>query len=801
MTRKFAPSLLVLLLGTPACEEGKSVPLSEVAGTQSDGLQDADGDGFTDDEDCNDRDATVQPSAMELCNGIDDNCDGQVDEGVRTTYYSDRDSDGFGDAASGEDACEQPAGTSTNNLDCDDTDASVFPAAIEVCDGIDNNCDNAVDEGVGLLAFADRDNDGFGDPGESSQVCTLPAGFVSDATDCNDSDANVHPGAVELCNERDDDCDEIVDEGVRNTYFVDLDNDGWGGLGATTEACAQPAGYASVAGDCDDSAPLINPDAVELCNSQDDDCDGTTDESDAIDAATLYADADADGYGNPAVTQRSCIALAGFVSHATDCDDGASQVHPGATESCNGIDDDCDSLTDDNDPSLLLSSTSYWYADSDRDGFGNPSLATQSCIAPTGYVANSSDCDDASVAVNPSALEVCNLIDDDCDGDVDDNDSSVDASTGTPFYVDADRDGYGDAARSAWSCVAPSGYVADATDCDDAAIAIHPGASEVCNGIDDDCDSAIDDADTSLDLATRTPWYPDDDSDGYGVDADMVMACDAPSGYVADGGDCDDTRSDYAPDAALGCDGEDYNCDGIVDADGDADGFADAACGGDDCDDTDDSIYPDPLTGDCALGTTCADILDAGRSSVDGIHIIDPDGVGTGLDPFAVYCDMTTDGGGWTEIPYAADLNFQRWFTSGDYWQWLPSDFTFDLSDSEIAAIQALSAEGAQDYYGLCNHVIHYYYNDGVTYGYAFGFEFFDGSRTPYGSASYAPYNISVIQDGCRQNGGEGGAVSLSTIFRIDSVDVPIRNVLCRDCGDSGEYFGSSLTSHSAWLR
>jgi hypothetical protein len=162
---------------------------------------------------------------------------------------------------------------------------------------------------------------------------------------------------------------------------------------------------------------------------------------------------------------------------------------------------------------------------------------------------------------------------------------------------------------------------------------------------------------------------------------------------------------------------------------------------------------------------------------------------------------MSTDGGGWTEIAYAADLPFQQYFSGGDQWQSLPTEFTFNLSDQEIEAISALSTDGYQEYVGLCEHVIHYYYDNGATDAYAFGFTFFDGTETSYGNASYSPYDITVSQDGCSGNGGEGGAEANATIFVMKSQLLPIRNVTCRDCGDSGEKFGAPLSSNPAWLR
>ncbi|MFZ5475315.1 MAG: putative metal-binding motif-containing protein [Myxococcota bacterium] len=97
--------------------------------------------------------------------------------------------------------------------DCDDEDPRVNPGATEVCDGVDDDCDGTVDEGVTVTSFADADGDGFGDPSSSVEACEVPAGYVPAASDCDDADAGVYPGAPERCDGRDEDCDGVVDEG------------------------------------------------------------------------------------------------------------------------------------------------------------------------------------------------------------------------------------------------------------------------------------------------------------------------------------------------------------------------------------------------------------------------------------------------------------------------------------------------------------------------------------------------------------------------------------------------------------
>jgi Putative metal-binding motif len=153
------------------------------------GSIDADGDGFTSDEDCNDDDASIHPGAAEECDGVDNNCDDEIDEGVGGTYYSDSDGDGFGDATLSDELCEALAGWVPNADDCDDTDSSVYPGATEICDGMDNDCDSDIDEELdGAVWYADNDADGLGDPADTAVACDRPAGYVNNDWDCDDGD-------------------------------------------------------------------------------------------------------------------------------------------------------------------------------------------------------------------------------------------------------------------------------------------------------------------------------------------------------------------------------------------------------------------------------------------------------------------------------------------------------------------------------------------------------------------------------------------------------------------------------------
>ena len=135
-----------------------------------------------------------------------------------------------------------------------------------------------------------------------------------------------------------------------------------------------------------------------------------------------------------------------------------------------------------------------WYADSDGDGFGNPSVTTIKCAQPTGFVSDNTDCSDSNAVVHPGAIEICNSLDDNCNVFIDDADPLI---TGQPtWYIDNDGDGYGTNANSIVSCNQPGGYVLLNTDCNDTPVSgftIHPSATEICdNGIDENCNSEID---------------------------------------------------------------------------------------------------------------------------------------------------------------------------------------------------------------------------------------------------------------------------------------------------------------------
>ena len=193
---------------------------------------------------------------------------------------------------------------------------------------------------------------------------------------------------------------------------------------------------------------------------------------------------------------------------------------------------------------LLAACTSAWSVD-DLDGDGITVLE--------------GDCDDLAADVSPAAVEVCDGVDNDCDGIVD----GADADGAATWYADEDADGFGNPERSLVTCEAPAGFVQDAGDCDDASDAVSPGRDEICDDRDNDCNGTVDD-----DPIDGTTWYEDRDEDGFGAPGRPVAACDQPpfTTAVEDATDCDDDEPDAYPGSTVTevpGDGIDQDCDGL----------------------------------------------------------------------------------------------------------------------------------------------------------------------------------------------------------------------------------------------
>ncbi|MGV3621205.1 MAG: MopE-related protein [Archangium sp.] len=369
----------------------------------------------------------VKP-AVESCNGLDDDCDGQVDEDVRTAWFRDVDGDGFGDASAAvRSECEQPAGHVANDDDCDDALSSVSPSASESCATTtrDDDCDGAVNEGCGCTT-----------PG-STVACCGGRGQQTCGGDGMLSACSVMP-AGETCNGVDDDCDGLVDEGST------LCGNGQSCNGGT---CGCPAGQTMCNGVCSSGG-------AETCDGVDNDCNGTIDDG-------APAPVNGDGgvlefTGGVAFADGGCAVGVGACERfgATTCTAGGAgcgvTAGAAASESCNGLDDDCDGMVDDG---------------TNLCGVTGQTCNAGSCACPSGQVVCSGACVTTST-------EVCDGVDNDCDGEVDET-LTIDC------VVDADGDRYAENTTVTKQCpvgsrtgfgLCPMGFVAptasQGVDCD-----------------------------------------------------------------------------------------------------------------------------------------------------------------------------------------------------------------------------------------------------------------------------------------------------------------------------------------------
>ncbi|MCB9519265.1 MAG: putative metal-binding motif-containing protein [Myxococcales bacterium] len=500
------------------------------------GAQDLDGDGHVWDQCCNDApDGTracgddcddgqfyVFEGAPELCDELDNDCNGLTDDDIRSrTFGIDCDGDRFGvatdppivDCALPTDPIACAGGVWVPDAtDCDDTNASRNPGLVEVCDGIDNNCDpaGAIDEGVSDVDYyPDCDGDTHGDAAAAPRAeCRVPTdppagcptgGWSTTPTDCDDTNPRRHRGRPEVCDGIDNDCDpmELADDGLTFVdYYADCDLDAHG-AGAANRSCSFPVSAPACGGawvttgdDCDDDAFSRHPGHPEVCDGIDNDCDASNLVDDGLAFADYHPDCDADGYGDASATPlSSCMfpatapSCAGGVwsTNATDCDDADPTRNPGRLEMCDGVDNNCDpgGVADEG-----LAVTSY-YPDCDRDGHGRDVAARTDCRAPTGgppvctaglWATTRDDCDDTDGARSPTSTELCNGVDDDCDMLLDDVIDGVEVCSP------------GDSRGCTTGCGTPG-----TQDCD-GCVAWGPcRGTEVCNGCDDDANGMPDD--------------------------------------------------------------------------------------------------------------------------------------------------------------------------------------------------------------------------------------------------------------------------------------------------------------------
>ena len=513
----------------------------------------------------------IYPGAAEVCDGVDQDCDGEADEGVEITFFLDGDGDGHGDATVTTEACSAPIDYVALGDDCADGTALQYPGNAEVCDGIDNNCD-----GVVPASEADVDGDGH-------RACE---------GDCDDQDPYRFPGNPEHCDGQDNDCVGGVDEGW------DEDGDGFTACGADgqppicLEAPASPAGDDddsaaaddddSAAGDDDDSAPdavvgcppdtspptatadddcddedaARHPGAVEVCDGKDTDCDSTTFAPTSV--ADWNGDTEQDEDGDT------------FMVCQGDCLEGNRNVFPGAPETCDGEDNNCDGETlaesdEDGDGSRPCNDPPDCNDNNDQQAPGRPgpdvdaegqdtncdgwlSIRLMDCDGDGQYPAPSpADGDGCSVGAQTQVSCLGRQLPAQCRSQ---------AKTGVPFWkvdirplnaVDISEVGEGIAflGHTRYYAALSSDCAIGGEDCDDGCALRCVGSTEVCDGIDNDCDTF----DPSFDPdAFSAPDTTGDDDDSAGDDDDSAANDDDP---VAQGDGIPDVYQGYPGPAGL----------------------------------------------------------------------------------------------------------------------------------------------------------------------------------------------------------------------------------------------------------
>ncbi len=572
--------------------------------------RDADGDGYgdssdwiwaskkpagyvTDGNDCNDSSFSVRPGALESCNGIDDNCNGEIDEeGAEgcTYYYKDSDGDGYGYPGPRCLCSSDNPYNVTNDGDCNDNNPNVHPGVADICngidddcnastpdgyaetaplntkqagvcagshkaclggqwldyysnianysypetqcDGLDNDCDGLVDEGLKKTWYYDADGDGYGNLAKSVQSCTAPENYTDNYDDCDDTDASIHPGATEICNGKDDDCNPDTPDGSDQHIL----NDNQKGVCADSYKSCRNGIWIN------DYSSIPEYQVSEtLCDGLDNDCDGQIDEN----LTTIfYRDADGDGFGNILQPQALCKVQLGYVENYDDCDDTNPDVNPNATEVCNGIDDDCNMNTPDGSgEEPPLNPLQYGVCNQ-----SHMSCANGKWVANYSYLSNYAKDENASL--------LCDGLDNDCDGLVDENLTET-------YYYDADGDGYGNPLNYSDFCPnnVPSHYVNLSGDCNDSNASIYPNATEICNFIDDNCNGVVDEG------FTHKVYFYDADGDGYGNLTNNATFCEGkePASYVNNSNDCNDNEKEAWYNRTEIFDGIDNNCNGLID--------------------------------------------------------------------------------------------------------------------------------------------------------------------------------------------------------------------------------------------
>jgi len=663
--------------------------------TDSDGWKDCmddddDGDGTKDDSDCGPTEPEIHPGAVEWCDGLDNDCDGETDEGypdidedgIPDCIDDDQDGDGIPDD---EDNCPAAANPGQEDLDgdtvgdaCDsDKDGDSIPDAQDNCqevkntlqtdiddDGLGDKCDDD-DDGDDVLDVEDNcpsvpnpgqedsDNDGKGDDCEND----TDGDGTEDWLDCAPFNPAIHPEAEEKCDGLDNDCNYLVDES-----FKDTDADGWKDCVDEDDDNDQELDET----DCAPLDPTAHHGALEQCNGKDDDCDGQDDN----DLGTVAC-----GLGECAHTIPACK-------------EGMWQVcnpfEDSSPEACDGVDNDCDGLVDED-----LGTTTCGYGecthtvqnclggqpagcdplqgaelekcdglDNDCNGKADEGLGITAC--GLGLCEHTmQNCMNGELQkcdpLNGALKETCDGLDNDCDGSADEELGELECGKGEclhtqPYCIDGkvgvcdpflgvveetcdgldnDCDGLVDEDLGNTTCgvgaclhTVPNCIDGLPQQCDP----FEGAVDEKCDGVDNDCDGLTDPEGTDECVL----YYLDTDSDGYGADNSQKCLCEPTPLYnAAVGGDCDDLNPDISPGKKEDClTSDDEDCSGGVNE-------------------------------DCTY-TSCKQLITGMPGTVSGKYQVDIDGDGP-EQPFDAYCDMTTDGGGWTLIAKVSGAEGKHW--------------------------------------------------------------------------------------------------------------------------------------------